>query len=260
MNWISLLAHLPGIRAIAVDRPGHGLSEAFDYRGIDLRRHAVSFVTSVLDSLGLERAPIVANSMGGLWSLWAAVDAPERVDSLALLGCPALLLDTGAPGPMRLLSVPYLNRLLLSTQPANEKGARQMWTMMRADLAALPREFIAATAAVLRVPSTAVGWRTLLENSLRLIGPLPYNFSEVELRLVRQRTLFVWGTRDPFGAPAVGRRAAALMPDARIEVLEQGHLPWLDDPEPAGRLVSEHLRASAREPAGEAFGSGLVRA
>ena len=161
---------------------------------------------------------------------------------------------------MRLLSVPYLNRLLLSTQPANEKGARQMWTMMRADLAALPPEFIAATAAVLRVPSTALGWRTLLENSLRLRGPLPYQFSEAELRRVQQRTLFVWGTRDPFGAPAVGRRAAALMPDARIEVLEQGHLPWLDDPTPAGRLVSAHLRASARGPVDETVASGRVGA
>ena len=69
MNWILLLAQLPGIRAIAVDRPGHGLSGPFDYRGIDLRRHAVSFVTSVLDSLGLERAPIVRTRWGAVGAL-----------------------------------------------------------------------------------------------------------------------------------------------------------------------------------------------
>ncbi len=260
MNWIPLLAELAGIRAIAVDRPGHGLSSAFDYRGVDLRRHAVSFLTAVLDGLGLDRVPIVANSMGGLWSLWAALDAPERVDSLALLGCPAFILDTRAPGPMRLLSVPYLNRVLLRTQPANEKGARQMWTLMRADLSGLAPEFMAATAAVLRVPSTAVGWRTLLENVLRLHGPLPYRISEDDLRRARQRTLFVWGTRDPFGAPEVGRRATTLMPDARIEVVEQGHLPWLDDPAPAGRFVREHLRAGIRESAPRAVASGPVYA
>jgi pimeloyl-ACP methyl ester carboxylesterase len=259
MNWIPLLAQLRGIRAIAIDRPGHGLSDPFDYRGVDLRRHAVTFLNSVIDSLGLDCVPIVANSMGGLWSLWAALDVPARVSSLALLGCPAFLLDTGAPAPMRLLSVPYLNRLLMKAQPASAKGARQMWTMMRADVAALPRELIEATAAVLQIPSTAVAWRTLLENTLRLRGPLPYAFSENDLRRVRQRTLFLWGTRDPFGAPAVGRRAVALMPDARIEVLDEGHLPWLDDPAPAGRFVSAHLQAVSRELTPLATASDVVR-
>jgi pimeloyl-ACP methyl ester carboxylesterase len=160
---------------------------------------------------------------------------------------------------MRLLSVPYLNRLLMKSQPASEKGARQMWTMMRADVAALPRELIEATAAVLQIPSTAVAWRTLLENTLRLRGPLPYTFSEDDLRRVRQRTLFLWGTRDPFGAPAVGRRAVALMPDARIEVLDEGHLPWLDDPAPAGRFVSAHLQAVPRELTPVASASDVVR-
>ena len=248
MNWIPLLSELHGIRAIAVDRPGHGLSDPFDYRGIGLRRHAVSFVGSVLDALGLERAPIVANSMGATWSVWTAVDEPGRIASLALLGCPAFILGTSAPRPMRALSVPYLNRLLMRTQPANEKGARQMWTLMRADLAALPPEFFDATAATMRLPWTGPAYRTLLENSVRLFGRLPYRISEDELRRVHKPTLLVWGTRDPFGTPDVGRRAAAVIPGARIEVVAEGHLPWLDDPARTGRIVSEHLAVSEREP------------
>jgi pimeloyl-ACP methyl ester carboxylesterase len=52
-------------RVYAPDRPGCGLTEPFDYRGIDLRRHGVAFIESLLDGLGLHQAALVANSMGG---------------------------------------------------------------------------------------------------------------------------------------------------------------------------------------------------
>ena len=255
MNWIPLVAHLPGIRALLVDRPGHGLSDAFDYGGVRVRDHAVSCISSVLDASGIERAQVVANSMGATWTLWTAIDAPQRVTSLALLGCPAFILDTSAPAAMRLLSVPYLGRLLLKLQPADERGARQMWTLVRADLDALSPEFIDATAALLRVPSIGLGYRTLLENMLRIVGPQPYAISADDLVRVRQPTLFVWGTRDPFGGAAVGRRAASLMPDARIEVVPEGHLPWLDDPGRTARLVAEHLGIRERAVTRAASGS-----
>lgn len=52
-------------RVYAPDRPGCGLTDPFDYHGVDLRRHGVAFIGSVLDGLGLHRAPLVANSMAG---------------------------------------------------------------------------------------------------------------------------------------------------------------------------------------------------
>src|SRR5258708_13162986 len=94
---------------IALDRPGCGLSDGFDYSSVDdIRGHAVTFLGAVLDALGLDRARIVANSMGGLWSLWLALDRPERVSSLPLLGCPALAAGTSAPAALRIISPPAL--------------------------------------------------------------------------------------------------------------------------------------------------------
>src|SRR5258708_14571481 len=104
-HWLPLLAHVSGHRMIALDRPGCGLSDGFDYSSVDdIRGHAVTFLGAVLDALGLDRARIVANSMGGLWSLWLALDRPERVSSLALPGCPALAAGTSAPAPLRIIS------------------------------------------------------------------------------------------------------------------------------------------------------------
>src|ERR687885_131706 len=120
-TWAPLMARLSGVRLVVVDRPGFGLSGGFNYRGVDLRRHAVAFLESLLDALGIERAAFVGNSMGGLWSFWLALDRPERVSMVAQLGSTALLLDTLAPLPMRLLSVPGLNRLVLAAERAGSK-------------------------------------------------------------------------------------------------------------------------------------------
>ncbi len=62
--WAPLMAELKGFRLLAVDRPGCGLTDGFNYRGSDFRRHAVSFLDGVLDAFHLDSAPIVANSMG----------------------------------------------------------------------------------------------------------------------------------------------------------------------------------------------------
>ncbi|MDZ7693656.1 MAG: alpha/beta hydrolase [Balneolaceae bacterium] len=72
-----------------VDRPGCGLSDTFDYRGVDLQKHAVAFIQSFMDSIGLEKAGVVGQSMGGYFSICFALQYPERVSELLLIGAPA---------------------------------------------------------------------------------------------------------------------------------------------------------------------------
>jgi len=88
--WAPLLAKLPGRRLIVLDRPNFGLGASFDYRGADLRGHGVALLNSLLDALGLEAVPIVGSSGGGQWSMWLALDAPERVRALAPMSSPAV--------------------------------------------------------------------------------------------------------------------------------------------------------------------------
>ena len=50
--------------------------------------------------------------------------------------------------------------------------------------------------------------------------------------------LFVWGDHEAFGGPDVARRAAELMPNARVEVVaDAGHHPWLADAAGIARLL-----------------------
>ena len=75
-------------RVLAVDRPGHGLADPFDYRGVDLLGHARTFLRDILDALELPTVDVVANSIGALSSVAFALDAPRRVSRLALVGAP----------------------------------------------------------------------------------------------------------------------------------------------------------------------------
>ncbi|HLB63005.1 MAG TPA: alpha/beta hydrolase [Actinomycetota bacterium] len=245
-QWAPLMAEIGGFRMIAVDRPGCGLSSGFEYRGVDLRRHAEAFVASVLDGLELERVPIVANSMGGLWALWFALRSPERVTRLVLLGCPALILETSAPAPMRLLSLRGLNALMVRMQRPGPKAMRGTFKMMghsEDSLDRQPPEFWESGALMSALPTYWPGFLTLIENVLT-VRRARFNLGEDELRRVQQPTLFVWGERDAFGGPQYGTRAAELMPGASLQTVPAGHLPWLDEPAECGRLVGTFLRAA----------------
>src|ERR671924_2382154 len=63
-EWVPVLPALArNRRVLAVDRPGHGLADPFDYRGVDLLEHARTFLGDVLDALELPSVDVVANSL-----------------------------------------------------------------------------------------------------------------------------------------------------------------------------------------------------
>lgn len=80
-------AHLPllaagGVRAIALDLPGHGAATA------RTQREAAPWadVLETLDHLGVDRFVVAGNSLGALVSLQVAVTARDRVEGMVLIG------------------------------------------------------------------------------------------------------------------------------------------------------------------------------
>lgn len=65
-----------------------------------------------------------------------------------------------------------------------------------------------------------------------------------ELRSIASRVQFIWGQDDVYGGPEIGRRAAELIPEARLDVMPGNHAPFLDDPERCAALIT--CRSSGR--------------
>lgn len=82
-NLPFLAAH--GVRAFAMDLPGHGLSD----KPHDTARYTpdamADVVLATLDALGLDRAAIVAHSLGAVVARRVAERAPSRISTLVLL-------------------------------------------------------------------------------------------------------------------------------------------------------------------------------
>jgi 2-hydroxy-6-oxonona-2,4-dienedioate hydrolase len=84
-----------GIRAIAIDLPGFGKSDAADGLIASLRK---TFVLRFMDALGLKRAALIGHSSAGGSVVSLALEHPERVSHVMILGTGSLLppLETSA--------------------------------------------------------------------------------------------------------------------------------------------------------------------
>jgi pimeloyl-ACP methyl ester carboxylesterase len=52
-------------------------------------------------------------------------------------------------------------------------------------------------------------------------------------------TTFLWGEKDPFGPPELGRKAASQVPEGKfVLLLDSGHFPWLDEPDLVVREIA----------------------
>ncbi len=190
---------------------------------------------------------IVANSMGALWSLWYAEARPSRITRLAFLGTPALILDTSAPGPMRLLGSPGLNRLRMALEPPSPKQVRRLWRRMGHDPEQVcTPEMVELIVRLEQLPDYSAAWRTLLQNVLRF-GRVnsKLRYSAAALGRLPHEVLYIWGQRDPFGSLEAARRAREATAHANLRTIGIGHLPWLDEPEACATATSEFLRGAS---------------
>lgn len=242
--WAPLMAELEGLRLFVVDLPAYGLTDTTPRLTDDLRRGAVLFLDQVLAGLGLERAPFVANSLGSLWVSWLALDRPERVAAMVHVGCPAVVLDTSAPLPMRLLSVPPLGRLLTRLQPPSPSQVEQLARMVREH--PLDPELVDLLVATERLPGFRDTFLGTLHRLLRLRGNRPETrLTEDQLARIERPAILFWGEDDPFGSPQVGERVAAALPDAELRVVGGGHCPWLTRAEEIGPRATAFLHRNA---------------
>jgi pimeloyl-ACP methyl ester carboxylesterase len=147
--------------------------------------------------------------MGATWSLWFALAAPDRVRSLALLGCPANVLSSGAPIPFRLLGVPWLNARMLALEPPSPRQARTLFARLGHKPDSLSVEFVDLMARAESLPAYQWHWRSLLENTW-FMGRKRVGIDARSLRELAQHVQLIWGDRDPFGSPAVGGRPPAV--------------------------------------------------
>lgn len=230
-SWFSfseLIKHLPlNVRAIVPSQRGHGDSEApaCCYRLSDFAADAVA----LLDKLGVERAAIVGHSMGSLVAQRVAIEHPQRVSALVLIGSG----PTARTQPILELSDAV--RELEDPVPAEFVREFQASTVF----APLPDGFLDRVVRESRKLKAQV-WREALAG---LIAPEAAH----RLERIQARTLILWGDQDGVFDRSAQDALLRSIRGARLIVYEGvGHAPnWEQAARAAADINAFLLEGSA---------------
>ena len=251
--FLPLIERLTGLRVIAVDRPGFGLSDPVEFTRDSFRSDVVAWMSHLLDALDLEHTALLGSSMGGTWALWYAMEHPERIRRLVLAGGVPMAPGARMPTPLRMMFGlmitpgvgPLMSRML---EPSPASVVKMMSLFGEGETVLDYPEQIDAQVVAGRDP--VVAQANLAE--MRAVGSISGNLRREfwlqpeELAKVRVPTLIVWGEHDPIGDPTVARALADAIPGAQLELLPTAHMPWFAEPDRTGELVMSFVREPDR--------------
>lgn len=242
-----LLPYLADRPVIAVDTPGHGLSDRMVLpRGTDLRHFAVSVVDGVRRHLGAEVVDVVGHSLGGQFGLYSTLDLPQRVRRLVLLGAPGASLAGARPAAgMKLMAVPGLGKMVLGIRMDDRRFVEinERYAVGPGAFDATPGSLVTAGRLIASRPGNATSiasfFRTLLRRgTIRPEVVVPVT----ELGRIDQPVLFAWGDDDLFLTPALAAASIVAIRDVHlVRAKGVGHAPWLQRPDLFGGAVAAHL-------------------
>jgi pimeloyl-ACP methyl ester carboxylesterase len=208
-----------GLRVIAVDMVGFGYSEkprSFEYSIQSQAR----MITRFMDRLGIGKAVIVGSSYGGAVAATMALDDAERVEKLVLVD--AVINDDLTSHPiLRLGALPFIGEILTPFVSDSRLFLRHRMhgTLAKANHHLINDERIDG---VRRPLLAADGHHSLLATSRAWSA----NRIERDARLIKQRTLIVWGEEDAVIPIKDAYKLRDTVPDSRLVVLKDcGHVP-----------------------------------
>jgi pimeloyl-ACP methyl ester carboxylesterase len=246
--WAPLFGALSGYRLLAVDLPGHGLSDPLRYRRGHVRQHARALIDDIFDALELDEAPVVGNSLGGMFALWHAASGAERISRLVAIGEPAVALaGTSVRMPLSLLTVPGLGVAILRSPSPRRLYCRLLAKGLgSAEVAAAPGSLIDALRLSARRPENARTVNSLMHAINHFRRPRQETpLTTQQLAAITIPTMFIWGTDPPYLAIDDARATIEQIPRATLSEVPGGHCPWLVEPNRSAGLIQTHLASTA---------------
>ena len=174
----------------------------------------------VLTALGLERAALVGHSFGGMVAAEVAAAYPGRVGRLVLIDPIGFWRDAERVVNWMMLLPADLPRWVFR-DPAGEAACRLFGAPGADDPAAKIR----------------VMWT--MGATGKFIWPIPDKGLKKRIHRVKAPTLLVWGREDRLVPPVYAEEFVRRIAGARLQEVDGGHAPHLEDPEAVARIVRD---------------------
>lgn len=223
-------------RVIAYDFPGHGRT-TLTTRDLEIADYTTHLL-GLLDTLGIDRAHLGGESLGGWVAVKFAAAHPERVDRL-VLNTPGGTMAT----PEVMERIRSLSQAAADDPSPERIQARLAWLM--ADPASVTEELVAIRQAIYAQPGFATSMRHLLclqDPEIRRRNLV----TAEELGAVEAPTVVIWTSDDPSGPAAAGIDMAGRIPRGTFAMIDKaGHWPQWEQPEAFDAIVLDHLSVPA---------------
>jgi pimeloyl-ACP methyl ester carboxylesterase len=229
-------------RAMALDLVWHGLSSKPPFAN-QLPTFAAQII-DLMDSLGIEKAHVEGESLGGWVGLWLALNHRDRLGKLILNTTAGIRYDPGVveerPQEGRQL---LRERSMAAIQnPSRETIRKRLeWLMAKPDR--VTDELVDVRFRIYSEPETRSALTAVFENSFGNGDSRTYAIAAARLKEITTPTLVLWTDKNPGAGPNVGRYVSSLIPGARFACInDAAHWPQWEQPEEHDRIVCDFLK------------------
>lgn len=231
--WIERLK--PDYRLVAIDLPGHGLTQTPDGYRSTLEGN-VAFIDALATKIGVSSFVLAGNSMGGAVSVAYAKAHPEKLDALVLVDAAGWPDDkSGPPGFAALFNNPVGRWFIKLFDPRlfATGGLKSAYHDEALVTEALVNRYVDL--------AMAEGHRDVLLTQRTQPVPL---WTPVDFHAIRVPTLVMAGEDDELIPSENSRAIAAAIPGAKLILYpDAGHLPMEQIPDTTTRDLRAFLAA-----------------
>jgi len=219
-----------GYRVLLIDSPGFNKSMPIVTKSRD--GAYAQAAKGVMDKLGIKKAHFIGNSMGGATAMRMAVDYPEMVDKLVMMGGGSVGASTTTPMPTE-----GLKRLQGLYRNPSMENLQSMLDIFVYDPSTLTQELIQGRYEnMIRRPEHLSNFVESLK-----VSNGRANYSQL-LPTLKMPTLIIWGRDDRFVPMDLGLRMLWGMPNADLHVFSRcGHWAQWEHAEKFNALVLDFL-------------------
>ncbi|TCO80529.1 2-hydroxy-6-ketonona-2,4-dienedioate hydrolase [Plasticicumulans lactativorans] len=221
-----------GFRVILMDCPGWSKSDSIVCDGSRSDLNAI-VLKGLLDALGIEKAHILGNSMGGHSAVAFALRYPQRVGKLVLMGG-----GTGGASLFTPMPTEGIKRLQGLYREPTIENLKAMMEIFVFDTGDLTEELFQARL------DNMLARRDHLENFVKSLQANPKQFPDFSPRLgeINAETLVIWGRQDRFVPMDTGLRLVAGLPNSELHVFNRcGHWAQWEHADKFNRMVLDFL-------------------
>ncbi|MDA0264982.1 MAG: alpha/beta fold hydrolase [Chloroflexi bacterium] len=232
-----------GYRVIAPDLPGYGDSDKPNHLEYD-PSSAAEFIFDLSQELGLERFSLVGSSAGGVIAGLFAMEHPEMVDKLALVGSGGF--GRNVAWFLRLISVPVVGGLVYQPWLNNKLGVtKHMFHRPPAILEKLLPEMERTKT----LPGARLAMLRSIRSSINVWGLRKEGYILDGLKNSTVPLMTVWGAADKIIPVSHAEAARRGLPESSVRIIpECGHWPQMERPDLFNPMLTDFLEGREVRP------------